>query len=510
MPPPVGGDFTDGQAMARLRGRLGKSFMLAIKSRAAYGAGGAVYAIKEAAYTMFVLLFYTQVLGLNGTVTGIVISLGLVWDGISDPLAGTLSDRLRSRFGRRHPFMLASIVPMGLGFIGLFAPPAAVTASTPMLAGWLLFWSLWVRTFITTFTIPHLALSAEITRDYHERSQILGARLAFLFLFSVLIPAVALLLVFTSDGSVDGRFERGNYPLYGALSCAAVWLMAGITTLGTRRHIRSSLDNAGAPATRGTLRNLTLDIRRTLANRSFRLVLGYEIANMVAYGTVATLNMLVWTYYWEFTAREVSIILSVPSLLAVALVMMTLTPLSRRFEKFQLMQLSVTGIILNCLWLYPLRMLDLLPPNGTTVIFVLNFLFMLIFVYCFLLRAIQTQSIIADITDEHEFEHELKQEGGFFAAANFVNKFASIFGPVYGGVVLDVIGLTGEMRPGNVPAPVLDGLAWAFGLGTLPGFVIAMLLVLRLDLTRARVEEFQRRIHERETAKGSACEGYQR
>ncbi len=475
--------------------------MLTIRSRAAYGAGGAVYAVKEAAYTMFVLLFYTQVLGLNGTLTGIVISLSLVWDAISDPLAGTLSDRLRSRFGRRHPFMALSILPMGLGFVGLFTPPAAVIDSTPMLAGWLLFWSLWVRTFITTFTIPHLALSAEITRDYHERSQILGARLAFLFLFSVFIPAIALVFVFSAGEGLDGRFERDNYPLYGALSCAAVWLMAGITTLGTRRHMASSLDSTAAPTTRGTLDNLILDIRRTLGNRSFRLVLGYEIASMMAYGTVATLNMLVWTYYWEFSAREVSIILSVPSLLAVILVLLTLTPLSRRFEKFQLMQLSVTGIILNCLWLYPLRMLDLLPPNGTGLIFVLNFLFMLIFMYCFLLRAIQTQSIIADITDEHEFEHGLRQEGGFFAAANFVNKFASIFGPVYGGVVLDVIGLTGNMRPGSVPDPVLNGLAWAFGLGTLPGFVIALLLVLRLDLTRTRVEALQQLIRDRDAVR---------
>ncbi len=475
--------------------------MLTIKSLLSYGTGGAVYAVKEAAYTMFVLLFYTQVLGLNGTLTGAMIAVSLIWDGVSDPLAGALSDRLRSRFGRRHPFMLASILPMGLGFVGLFSPPAAILQSPTLLAGWLLFWSLWLRTFITTFTIPHLALSAEITRDYHERSQILGARLAFLFLFSVLIPALALVFVFAGVNGEDGRFERGNYPLYGALSCAAVWLMGSITLIGTREHVHSSLDNPGAPAARGTPANLLRDIRRTLGNHSFRLVLGYEIASMTAYGTIATLNMLVWTYYWEFSAQQVSIILAVPSLLAVMLVMLTLTSLSRRFEKFQLMHLSISGIILNCLWLYPLRMLDLLPANGTPMIFALNFVFMLVFMYCFLLRAIQTQSIIADITDEHEFEHELRQEGGFFAAVNLVNKLASVFGPVYGGVMLDAIGLTAHMRPGEVPQEVLDGLAWAFGLGTLPAFLIALLLALRLNLGRARVEDIQRRIRERDAAR---------
>jgi len=122
---------------------------------------------------------------------------------------------------------------------------------------------------------------------------------------------------------------------------------------------------------------------------------------------------------------------------------------------------------------------------------VLNFLFMLFFMYCFLLRAIQTQSIVADVTDEHEHDHGLRQEAGFFSAANLVNKFATVFGPLYGGIVLDLVGLQAGMRPGSVPAPVLDGLAWAFGLGTLPGFVVALLLVLRINLGHARVEEIQ-------------------
>jgi GPH family glycoside/pentoside/hexuronide:cation symporter len=73
--------------------------------------------------------------------------------------------------------------------------------------------------------------------------------------------------------------------------------------------------------------------------------------------------------------------------------------------------------------------------------------------YCFLMRAIQTQSIIADITDEHEWEHGLRQEAGFFAASNFANKVATVVGPLYGGLALDVIGLTAGMRPGEVAQP---------------------------------------------------------
>jgi GPH family glycoside/pentoside/hexuronide:cation symporter len=85
---------------------------------------------------------------------------------------------------------------------------------------------------------------------------------------------------------------------------------------------------------------------------------------MMAFGSVSTLNMLVWTYYWEFDARAVSIILSAPSLLAVVLVVFTLGPLGRGASRStSLLQLSVVGLILNCLWLYPLRMLELLPAE---------------------------------------------------------------------------------------------------------------------------------------------------
>ncbi|MFK8041006.1 MFS transporter [Congregibacter sp.] len=464
--------------------------------RLIYGAGGAVYAVKEAAYTMFILLFYTQVLGLNGTITGLIIALSLIWDAISDPLVGTLSDRLRSPRGRRHPFMAWSIIPLGLGFIGLFAPPSALIGSDSLLAAWLLFWSLWVRTFVTTFSIPHLALSAEITSDYHGRSQILGARLAYMFLFSVLMPAVALTLIFQSSDGQDGRFLQSNYPVYGAFSCAVCWLFASVTTFGTRRYALPS-DTQPLPPPRKVGNTLTKDLLRTLGNRSFRYLIGFEVTLMASYGAISALNMLVWTYYWEFDARQISIILSVPSLLAVLFVMLSLQPLGRRLEKYQLLQYATIGLILNCLWLYPLRMLNILPADNNQLLFGLNFVFMLIFMYCFLMRGIQTQSIIADITDEHEWEHGLRQEAGFFAASNFSQKFATVFGPLYGGLALDIIGLEAGMLPGTLDDSVLDGLVIAFGLGSLPGLFIALLFSTRITISRARVADLQRMLRER-------------
>lgn len=467
--------------------------MTSMRTRVWYGAGGAVGAVKEAAYTMFILLFYTQVLGLSGTVTGLIIAVSLVWDGISDPLVGSLSDRLRSRHGRRHPFMALSILPLGLGFVGLFAPPQAVVDNSAWLAGWLLFWSLWVRTFVTTFAIPHLALSAEITRDYHERSQVLGARMGFMFLSAVLLPALALTLIFPEQGGVDGRFNPERYPLYGMLSCAVVWVMATLSTLGTRHHIQPEEAQPGA-ADHTTLWTLFSDLRRTLGNRNFRLLIGYDIAATTAYGVISTLNILVWTFFWAFSAAEISIILSLPTLLGVALAILTMGPLGRRFSKQRLVQLSLTGLILNCLWLYPLQLFGWLPADSGNLVFALNFVFMLLFMYLFMVRLVNSTSIVADLTDEHELDHGVRQEAGFFSVINFVSKLSTVAGPLYGGLALDIIGLETGMRPGDVPLATQHGLVYALGLGVIPPLLVALWIISRVHSSQAHVEAVQAKI----------------
>ena len=91
-----------------------------LRRRLLYSSGVVNYALKDAAFGVFVLFYYKQVLGLSGTLTGAAIALSVVWDAISDPLVGAWSDKLRSRWGRRHPFMFASVIPLALSFVAIF------------------------------------------------------------------------------------------------------------------------------------------------------------------------------------------------------------------------------------------------------------------------------------------------------------------------------------------------------------------------------------------------------
>ena len=114
---------------------------LAFPTKVLYGAGGASDSIKAYSIGLFLLFFYTSVLGLSGTLLGIATAIGLLWDAVVDPFVGYWSDRARFHFGRRHSFMLAGSLFAGLGFFALFNPPAGLTSlSLPPLMATFSFW----------------------------------------------------------------------------------------------------------------------------------------------------------------------------------------------------------------------------------------------------------------------------------------------------------------------------------------------------------------------------------
>ena len=96
---------------------------LTFNTKFAYGIGQVAEGLKNSALATFVLFYYNQVLGLPGTLAGLAVAIALVFDAVSDPLAGSISDNWRGKFGRRHPFMYASAIPLGICFYLLFAPP---------------------------------------------------------------------------------------------------------------------------------------------------------------------------------------------------------------------------------------------------------------------------------------------------------------------------------------------------------------------------------------------------
>ncbi len=471
--------------------------MTSFGTRLGYGLGGAMFSIKEAAYSAFVLLFYTQVLGLSGTAAGVALAVAVVFDSISDPVIGAWSDSLNSRWGRRHPFMVAGTLPMGVGFIGLFLVPDRVVESQTLLTLWLAFWSIWIRTTLSVFAIPHLALSAEMTRDYRERSSILGARMFFVFLFTVLIPALALVLLFDQYGEVDGRFERDNYPVYGLLSCIATWIV-GLVTVWSTRHVGQDSSAFGGASVPG-LRQFLADFFATLKIHNFRQLLAFDVAASVSYGVLIATHMLASIYFWELSSRDIALILAIPSLLGVSGAMFAIHWLGSRVAKHTILRLTCALMIIDGVWPYAARLAGLLPDNGHPVVFWSLFLQMLLWMFFFILRGIASQSLVADIADENELAHGRRQEGALFAASLFAQKLATALGPLYGGMVLDLVGLQRGMTPGTIEQPTLDAFAIYTAAGILAPLLVALYFSFKVSLSEARLQEIQAALLARES-----------
>ena len=464
---------------------------LTLSDQLSYGFGGAVYAVKEAAYIMFVLLFYTQVLGLSGTATGIVLSLSLVWDAVSDPIVGSWSDRYKSRWGRRHPFMIYSTIPLSLGFVALFAPPDPVLDSQLWLAGWLLACSLWIRTALTFFSIPHLTLVAEITKDYHDRSALMGQRTAFLFLTALLLPSTCLYFLFEEGAGGDGRFVAANYVTYGWLSALIVFLAATACIAGTWKFIgHTRIDPRRTPSTPGFL-GLWSDFMATFRNRNFRNILYYDLGATASYGITVALNIIFWTYFWELGATETGLVLGISVLIAVPIAMVFLKTVGRSMPKHDIIKWAITIMLLDLSWPYLLRFFNLIPDNGHELIFVILVTQNAVFMSFFILRIVAISSLTADITDEHESETGLRQEGGFYSVLQFTTKMGGAVGPLYGGFALDLVGLEEGMRPGAVDQSMLDKLVLIGAAAIIPLMLIAFFFTFRFSMTEERLRKIQ-------------------
>jgi GPH family glycoside/pentoside/hexuronide:cation symporter len=255
-----------------------------------YSAGDLVDGVVSNAIGAFAFFYMNIVCGLAGSVAGALLAISIAVDAVADPAIGYLSDNTHSRWGRRHPFMLASAFPVAIGLGLFFSIPAA-------LSGWasfayVLVVLLVVRISMSGFTLPYGALGAELSTSYTERSTIVAYRTAF---NNAGFCAVIILgyWVFLRGGAI---YHRASYaPLGWSL---AVIVLGGslISALGTQ-HLRARLVPAprGAPATARRFAAEMVDIFR---NRSFLILFVCILLFWAAQGVIAVLGLHASKYFW--------------------------------------------------------------------------------------------------------------------------------------------------------------------------------------------------------------------
>jgi GPH family glycoside/pentoside/hexuronide:cation symporter len=188
---------------------------------------------------------------------------------------------LRSRIGHRHPLIIAAVIPLAAGFVMLYGPPDNVLSDQGQLFTWLLISMPLVRTALTFFMVPYLALGAGITDDYHEHTQLAATLGNMAWIIGTLASVTALIFLFNEENVVDGRFLIDNYHFFGWVNGLLVILFSVNCIAGT---------------------NMLRDIFITFRNKNFLYIVTLDMAVGGISSITATLLMVAYTYFWQHDA----------------------------------------------------------------------------------------------------------------------------------------------------------------------------------------------------------------
>lgn len=163
--------------------------------------------------SLFFVIYLTDTVGLDPRLASLGAVVGLIWDGINDPLVGIISDRVQSRWGRRRPFLLIFSVPFGVSSALLWAAPNWDSQVALMVYVTLAF--MLVDTLGSLLIVPYLSLIPELTEDYDERTSLAGFRTAFQLLGSMAVVITAPMVI---DAAVEAAFsQKQGYIAAGAI-----------------------------------------------------------------------------------------------------------------------------------------------------------------------------------------------------------------------------------------------------------------------------------------------------
>ena len=420
----------------------------------AYGFGAVAYGVKDAGFGTFLLLFYNQALGLPAATVGLVIGAALLIDAFVDPAVGFMSDRTRSRWGRRHPWMYGSILPIMAGYVLLWMPPQGNPTAT---LAWLFVFAVLVRSAVSCYEIPSVALTAELSGDYDERTRILSWRYLWGWIGGLTIGLAAwLYFLQPTPAYPDGRLNPQAYFGYGVVAAALMGTAILVSALGTHRQI-PYLPQAGAK-TAQSLREGFAELREAFRNRAFRILMLAALCAYVNQGVIYALSVYTSTHLWGFAPE--TFIIQGATLMTAALIAFALAPrLGKRFSKPAIASRVVLAGALFVTLPYWLRLLGvpLLPGNPLTIPLVLGI--GMVGTACNITGFILGASMMADVVEDSEERTGRRDEGLFFAGSFFVQKCTSGIGIFLAGLMLAAAGFPAKAVQGQVPIDILDRLA---------------------------------------------------
>lgn len=445
-------------------------------TKLAYGSGAITYGIKDNGFAVFLLIFYNQVMGLPADLVGMAVMIALIIDAFIDPVIGHLSDRTNTRWGRRHPWIYASVLPVGLSWFLLWHPPQ--WDQTAMLV-YLIASAILVRSALALNEVPSLAMLPELTRDYHERTDVIRYRFLFGWMggLVLLFLAYAVFLAPTPEQPA-GLLRREGYDAYAITGVVMMTLATLTAALGTHRRL------AHRPTRLPPRKPLRLELAamaHTLRNRAFLTLMGAGVFAFANQGLNFATSTYMQLYVWEFP-RWAMQVWPATLLIGVVCAFVITPPISRRLGKKRGAAAMALVAVSFGLAPYVLRLLGLFPGNGEPETLPLFLTLVTLATGFGVGPMILTGSMLADVVEDSELNTGHREEGLFYAGNLFMQKCVTGIGTFAAGSVIAAVGLPREAVPGAIDPLVIDRLMLTFVVLTIIFFIGAITMFLRFPL----------------------------
>ncbi len=457
------------------------------KVRLLYGLGSAAYGVKDNGFGYFLMLFYSQVLGVPATLVGGALFVALLFDAISDPLVGYWSDNTQARLGRRHPFMYASVIPLCVAYYFLWQPPIELLSDAGLFV-YLVVVAVFVRFFITLYEIPSTSIVAELTDDYDERTRLLGYRYMFGWIGGLGIAILGWGLFFRATPEYPhGILNPAGYQYYAIASCMIIAISILASAIGLHRFI-PYLRKPPKRTTKLSFGGAFSEVRETLTNRNFLVLFLAAAFSYIGWGIDTNLNSYLTNYFWGLTSEKIAII-NVSLLISAVMGGLLAPRITRRFDKKHAAMGLFGFFIFFSPLLIVLRLLGWLPGNDWPYLLHLIAAHYVISVTALVMFGAVQSSMMADVVEHSEVNTQRREEGLFFAARTFSHKCAQGFGTLFAGLAIDFIAFPRGAAPGEVPADVIYNLGLIQGPLVATFFLLALITISFYDITRSGHEE---------------------
>lgn len=448
---------------------------LPTKVKLAYGLSGYYSFITWTAFSYYGLYFFTDVVGLSAIFAGAIISLGIFWDAITDPIVGGISDNLKSKYGRRRPLIIGGALPFVIISILMFTDWGF---SDPVAKVYFLVIVLMYYTAQTVLDISSSALGSEMTLDYDERSTLATFKNYFGLMATVAISPTLVLVAYFGGWFENSNFgwsiTIGIYMIIALIFILILWR----TTRGYERHRESAMGKFSFA-----------DIKELFKNKAFRIVAiifsGAIFANTINYAV----QVYYFTNYIKMTEGQiatVTLIFGVASIIGALVIDKFMKRFGKKMAWFigvgseGIVLLAMVGLFINPGQIEMIYALVVLMAVGNAAIYQVPW------------------AMIPDCVDVTELSTEKRMDGMVFGIIAFLQKSSGALGAAFLGVLLTWIGYS---EAAVQSADAISGIKNIFGY--LVGFlyIFVAIIALKYPLSKEKHDKVREAIKDRRQGK---------